>query len=522
MSPASSNTCFRKVAQTMNGNSYGYLESPGKFKVHSLVYSEFANVPDNNVDKIYTTWVNCEYIRNNLLPLDPNDTKAANPRAPDCKHSVVAEMQSTLKKHPEKFTTLNGGITLVCNDITVDSKGLLEIDLLLGDGIVNGGHTYYSICSSKDVIPSSALVKLEFIQISSNLTPDERKEAIRVIAVSRNKNRAISDESEMNFLGYFESWKDELEDFQNHISWKGGAVCICSQTGEIIDSPISAKELIKLLYWFEFKQHNYHPVYNNLRSGPKTPSKSQWEKWKNEVSISSDPIGWMKPLAIPILDLREWFYTNIVEKESGYFPGTTLVPIVGRGGGPGTVLKSRSKPFSEDNKFGEYLMKGGKDVKSILDQSVIVKELKALPEHIFGNFRSVLWRRNMKGGKVLVGWQYNPAQVWMKIRKEIIGALYYEWDSNGYNNLSFQRQCHSLFTIDFLEWVFVEDKNGNKVSLREITDEFTPPQIIYFDKKSWRRANKAENAQKYLNYTPKSCEFGDVSRGNNSFGYVEM
>ena len=143
MSPASSNTCSRKVAQTMNGNSYGYLESPGKFKVDSLVYSEFANVPDNNVDKIYTTWVNCEYIRNNLLPLDPNDTKAANPRAPDCKHSVVAEMQSTLKKHPEKFTTLNGGITLVCNDITVDSNGLLEIDLLLGDGIVNGGHTYY-------------------------------------------------------------------------------------------------------------------------------------------------------------------------------------------------------------------------------------------------------------------------------------------------------------------------------------------------------------------------------------------
>ena len=241
------------------------------------------------------------------------------------------------------------------------------------------------------------------------------------------------------------------------------------------------------------------------------------------VGTSSDPIGWMKPLAKPILELREWFYTNIVEKEGGYFPGTTLVPIVGRGGGPGTALKNRSKPFSEDNKFGEYLMKGGKEVKSIFNQSETVQELKALPEHIFGNFRSVLWRKTMKGGKVLVGWQYNPAKVWSEIRKEIIGALYYEWDTNGYNSLSFQRQCHSLFTIDFLKWVFVE-KNGKKISLRECTDEFTPPEIIYFDKKTWRLAKKSETAQKYLNHTKDkfNCEFVDVPLGNKSFGYVEM
>ena len=519
MSPTTK-ACKKKTAQTMNGNKYGYLESPGTFKVNSVANSEFSPVPDNNIEKIFTSWVSCEYIKNNLLPLDPNDTKAANPRAPDCSHSVVAEMQSTLKKMPEKFTTLNGGITLVCNTITIDAHDSLVIDLLLGDGIVNGGHTYYSICSSNDAIDDSALVRLECIQISGNLTATERKEVIRVIAVSRNKNRAISDESEMNFLGYFQPWKDQLGDFKNHISWKAGAVCTCSLTNENIDSPLGAKDLIKLLYWFEFKLNNYHPVYNPSKSGPKTPSETQWKKWTKIVSDSSDPIGWMKPLAIPIIHLREWFYTHMVENEFGLFPMTSLVSIVAHGGGPGTQMKS-GKPFSPDNKFGEYLLAGKSDVKSVLNQGYIVQKQGALAEHIFGNFRSVLWRRNMLNGEVLVGWQFNPTWVWKQIDKAIIGALYYEWKENDYSVITFQRNCKSLFTIDFLKWVRVKEKN-KEVSLRSTVNDFTPPELIFYDNSTWKLAETGQPPKKYLNYTAKACAFDDTSNGKKSIGYIKM
>jgi len=168
--------CPVKDAVTVNLKKYKYLEAPGSFEIQAFSGNSLDVIPDINIDKIHSTWVECEFVRSNFLPLDPNDAKAANPRAPDCEHSVVAEMKDTLKHKPEKFTTLNGGITIVCDDVTVDVKtNRLTIKLQDGDGIVNGGHTYYSIASSGKIDPS-ALVKIEIIQISKKLTGSLRRE----------------------------------------------------------------------------------------------------------------------------------------------------------------------------------------------------------------------------------------------------------------------------------------------------------------------------------------------------------
>ena len=93
-------------------------------------------------------------------------------------------------------------------------------------------------------------------------------------------------------------------------------------------------------------------VYNQ-KVGPKTPSKSQWENWAKNVSHSSDPIGWMMPLALPILNLREW-YAESIEGIKKTVPMTSLAPIRGVGGGPRNTLKKAGRPFGTD--FGEYLI----------------------------------------------------------------------------------------------------------------------------------------------------------------------
>lgn len=509
--------CAVKDAITVNMKKYKYLESPGNFDVDTISGNYLDKIPDANIDKIFSVWVECKFVRNNYLPLDPNDAKAANPRAPDCEHPVVAEMKGTLKHKPEKFTTLNGGISIVCDNVAVN-KNILTISLQTGDGIVNGGHTYYSIVSSGK-ISSSAYVKIEFIQISNKISGVARREVIKDIAVSRNKNRAVSDESEANFLGYFEPWKNTLAQFKSHISWKDGDVCKCSVTGNNIEKPLKAKDLIKLMAWFEYKSNNFHIVYNKQKFGTKSPSKSQWENWVKEVNHKNDPLGWMMPLTIPILELREWFGDRL-SKTKKSVPMTSLMASRAAGGGPGTV-KSYGRPFSTD--FGEYLMKGVKDSPSVFDSSTDIKKLGALAEHIFGNFRSLLWRKNMKDGKVLTGWQYNPVGIWNVVGEQIIGAIYYEWTHHNYNALSLQRRCTDMFVIDFCEWVEVEDAAGKKTNLRLLTNEYTPPEIIYFDDCDWVQTESGKTPEMWLNLAPKEvADFSSKKLGKNSIGYSKV
>lgn len=508
--------CLVKDAITVNQKKYKYLEAPGTFDIQVVAGIELAKIPDKNIEKIHSTWVECEFVRNNFLPLDPNDAKAANPRAPDCEHSVVAEMKDTLKHKPEKFTTLNGGITIVCDDVIVDVKTAIHtIKLLDGDGIVNGGHTYYSIVSSGE-IATSALVKIEIIQISKKLSGTKRREEIKNIAVSRNKNRAVSDESEANFLGYFEPWKKTLAQYSSHVSWKDGDVCICSVTKNNIDKPLKAKELVKLMSWFEYKSNNFHMVYNP-KVGPKSPSKGQWDNWSRSVSHSYDPVGWMMPLTLPILELREW-YAESFETIKKTVPMTSLTEQRGIGGGPRNILKKAGRPFGTD--FGEYLMKGIKDTPSFFNDGKTTKSLGALSEHIFGNFRSLLWRKTLKGGNVLTGWQYKPAKIWSIVKEKIIGALYWEWTDKGYNSLSLQRKCTNLFVIDFCEWVPVK---GSKKSLREITTSTTPPAIIYFNNEQWEPTPKGGSAEMWLNFGKKdTADFSSTKKGSSSAPYSKV
>ena len=516
--------CAPKKATTMNGNPYDYLEAPGTFQIKAQGGNILDKVPDKEIEKIGSFWIECEYIRTNGLPLDPRDTKAANPRAPDCEHSVVKEMKSTLLKTPQQFTTLNGGISIVCDDITQDTKNpdIFHITLQDGDGIVNGGHTYYSINSSNPIDPS-ALAKIEFIQIASTVTGTDRRHIIKQIAVSKNKNRAISDESEANFLGYFEPWKKAMGPYKDHISWKDGATCKCIVTGNQIENPMTATQLIKWIGYFEYANHNYHYVYNPNRTGAKQPGKVHWDAWVNVVNGTTDPYSWMMPLALPIIQLKEDVFNDLTNI-SRTVPMTSLVKRRGKAtGGPLTKIRS-GRAMNGD--FGEWLISGGKKRKkkmidSFFDTSQETMKGHAFAEMIIGNFRSMLWRKRTPSGQVLVGWQVNPWEVWQKCRDAIIGALYWEWDDGGWNALNFRRNVPAAQVIDLCEWVTV-GRGAGKKPLRQTIDAFTPPWVIYHDNEMWIMTDP-KKATRWLNINskrPEMAEFDKKSKGSHSFGYM--
>ncbi len=93
------------------------------------------------------------------LPLDPNA------RLADEKRRTVKSMLATLAQKPEEFIFYNNGILIVADSIQVKghgSGGGFDVELLLdspgeeheenfiGNGIVNGGHTYTAIMKARE------------------------------------------------------------------------------------------------------------------------------------------------------------------------------------------------------------------------------------------------------------------------------------------------------------------------------------------------------------------------------------
>ena len=113
------------------------------------------------------------------LPLDPN-ARLANE-----KRRTVKSMLETLAQKPEEFIFYNNGILIVAESIQVHGRGTgggFEVELLLvspdeeqeekfiGNGIVNGGHTYTAIMKARENYE-----KLQSKQSKAKVNPETSK-----------------------------------------------------------------------------------------------------------------------------------------------------------------------------------------------------------------------------------------------------------------------------------------------------------------------------------------------------------
>lgn len=203
------------ITKTFNADNVEYpvLRTPGDASFANIIRF---NKPHEFEDgyKFYHLYISCNELKNKCLPLD------ANPREPTL-GDVVSNMQATLRKEPQKFHHLNNGITIIASNVIFNAPDL-TIYFNEGEGVCNGGHTYFSIVNTEGIIDESSFVHIEIIQLPTSLHGDDRRRVINDIAAKRNRNRALHPITQADYLGFYDPFKRFLGENSKFITWHEG------------------------------------------------------------------------------------------------------------------------------------------------------------------------------------------------------------------------------------------------------------------------------------------------------------
>jgi hypothetical protein len=194
--------------QTASGVDYTLLRTPGT-QTYSFQTLSLMDIPNEDFD-IYRGIISCNEIATKFFP------NSANPREPDNK-SVVNDMKRGLRlgsAEKNKFHRYNNGLTIVCSRID-NTQGIeYEIDFEYGDGICNGGHTYFSVTThplSQTIPPSfdgDSFVNVEVIVIPAVV--NDRRDEVTRIADRRNRSAELDETSKADSRGWYNSLRANL------------------------------------------------------------------------------------------------------------------------------------------------------------------------------------------------------------------------------------------------------------------------------------------------------------------------
>lgn len=204
----------------------GYQEGGYSFNVLLTPSIQEYNIEELKKFQIYndTFWhgyIKGKEIKSKKFPLD------ANPRKPG-PTKVVKLMQATIQKNPINFHHLNNGITLIAKKVHNNKDGkkiIIEFGKLIGnngDGICNGGHTYFSIDQFQGIISEEMLVRFEIIVLDSELTKEARSEKIKKIAEARNSHNELESITTAHYSGYYDKFINALGIKSVNFKWFEG------------------------------------------------------------------------------------------------------------------------------------------------------------------------------------------------------------------------------------------------------------------------------------------------------------
>lgn len=354
------------------------------------------------------------------LPLD------ANPREPT-RADVVKKMSETLRDDPQRFHHWNNGITVICNEL-VFAHGKINIAFLEGDGICNGGHTYFSIVTFPTSLPDNCLVHVEFIVLPQGLETAKRNSVINAIAARRNRNRALMPTTQADFLGFYGSFQSALGENSNHVSWHEG-------DSSALPSAIKSELLIRMLacldpFWFQ------HPINAKKPNHKKaaTSSAAIHSTWFESVQ-SEDPEGslaHMAPLLPECLELRESLSYSLKHDNFGQIPGNFR-------------LTSFYKNWLAEKERDLVLSKEGSIGADFPNPGLIM---------LLGAFRTNVWiGLDTDGRPFLTGWLIEPITLWEQTKCDYLKGLLNDFGDAGNDPGTFIKNSspyeHQLLSIQY-------------------------------------------------------------------------
>ena len=309
-------------------------------------------------------------------------------------------MHDTLTNASDDFVKKNNGMTLISTDVQNHATSC-TINFGDGEGVCNGGHTYFAIVTSPAGVGDDALVHLEVIQLPSGLTGEDKKQEITRIARARNSNNRLLLRSEADFLDYYETIKESLDN-PAFVSWHEG-------DSTAVADAVKADDFIRILTAMDPLKF-YHPAYGPTAKSHKqavTAGKSvnfQWfeatEEWKDSGQQGLAPLAHVAPLSNDIFRLRD----SIAETFADTIP----------------ISHFRTSRLYQDQ-IKDNPRNSLTDPSSTGFAPPITVEIMLL-----GLFRTDVWLHfDALGDPDLVGWVIDPLRLWglPEVRAHVLDGL---------------------------------------------------------------------------------------------------
>jgi hypothetical protein len=368
------------------GYEFNVLETPS---VKEYLFDSLSQFVIGN-DTYWHGYIKGSEIKLQKFPLD------ANPRKPG-PTKVVKIMQATIQKEPKIFHHLNNGITIIATELSFDEETMKAkihfgpTNGIHGDGVCNGGHTYFSLDQFKGEIDDELLVKVEILVLDPELDASARFEKIKVIAEARNAHNELESITTAHYSGFYDSLITSLGTNKIFFKWYEGDPEAVKKA-EKVDSLIAKITAISP-HWYSHYLNVTGNTGNHMPSARNTGSiHKKWETFKVNDNDERN-LEYLFPLINDILLLMDEISYSLVIDE---FPRVT-------------------KRW-RNTALWRYLSSGAQvdlNFKTIKGKKVKGYDLShTFITMVLGAFRENIWFSMSDEGVNLVGWLINPFDLW--------------------------------------------------------------------------------------------------------------
>jgi hypothetical protein len=380
------------------GYSFNILETPCSitYKVDQIESFKLG------LDTYWHGYMLASEIKIKKFPVD------ANPRKPS-PTKVVKLMQATLIREPENFHHLNNGITIIAknleynkskNEITVEYGSIISNN---GDGICNGGHTYFSIDQFQGDLNQDAIVRVEFVVLDPNLDQEKRAGKIKTIAEARNAHNELESITSAHYSGYYDKLIKTLDYKSIYFKWfEGDPNCI--RNAEKVDSLIARLTAISP-FWYSHYLNDEIGNSNHMSSARNQGSiHNRWLQIAIN-SLDEKNLNNLLPLLNDVLLLQDEISHSLMHDD---FPKVS--PKWRR-----KVIWQHLSEKAPINLNFKISASGNNELGYSLSHAFITM--------ILGAFRENIWYSMNDDGINYIGWLVDPIKLWHNQREEYMKSL---------------------------------------------------------------------------------------------------